>query len=207
MRIEHLRTNGLSPAEARREAERQFGDIEGTRRYCRRQDLEKENRVQRLLFVQDLAQDARIGLRNLLRVPALALTVVVTVGLGIGATTAIFAAVNAALLQPLPYKDPGQLVRIYTDAPPNRFSLSVVDYRALEAQQSQFELIAGYRGRAMGFSNGTVAERLTGREVTWTYFGLLGITPTLGRDFTEQDGRPGSPRVVVISDGLWQRRL
>ena len=199
MRIEDLRANGLSPDEARREAERQFGDIEGTRRYCRRQDLEKENRVQRLLFVQDLAQDARIGLRNLLRVPALALTVVVTVGLGIGATTAIFAAVNAALLQPLPYKDPDRLVRIYTDAPPNLYPFSVADYLALEAQQTHFEQIAGYRGRAMAFSNGAIAERLTGREVTWTYFRLLGITPAIGRDFTEQEGRPGHPRAVVIS--------
>ena len=207
MRIEELRASGLSPDEARREAMRQFGDIEGTRRYCRRQDLEKENRVQRLLFVQDLAQDVRIGLRNLLRVPVLTLTVVVTVGLGIGATTAIFAAVNAALLQPLPYKDPDQLVRIYTDAPPNNSPFSVADYLALDAQQTHFAQIAGYRRRAMAFSNGTIAERLTGREVTWTYFRLLGITPAIGRDFTEQDGRPGSPRAVVISHGLWERRL
>jgi putative ABC transport system permease protein len=207
MRIEELRSKGLSPDDAHREAMRTFGDVEGTRRYCRRQDLEKENRVQRLLFVQDLAQDVRIGLRNLLRAPALTLTVVVTVGLGIGATTVIFAAVNAALLQPLPYKDPEQLVRIYTDAPPNRFSLSVVDYLALDAQQTHFETIAGYRWRAMAFSNGTIAERLTGREVTWTYFRLLGITPAIGRDFTEQDGRPGNPPAVVISHGLWERRL
>jgi putative ABC transport system permease protein len=207
MRIDDLRANGLSPDEARREAERQFGDIEGTRRYCRRQDLDKENRVQRLLFVQDLAQDARIGLRNLRRVPALTLTVVLTVGLGIGATTAIFAAVNAALLQPLPYKDPDRLVRIYTDAPPNLYPFSVADYLALEAQQTHFEQIAGYRSRAMAFSNGAIAERLTGREVTWTYFRLLGITPAIGRDFTEPEGRPGHPRAVVISHGLWERRL
>ena len=207
MRIDELRAAGLSPEAARRQAVRQFGDLEGTRRYCRRQDLDKENRVQRLLFLQDLAQDLRIGLRNLLRVPGLALTVVVTVGLGIGATTAIFAAVNAALLQPLPYKDPDRLVRIYTDAPPYRFPFSVADYLALDAQQTRFEQIAGYRGRAMAFSDGTVAERLTGREVSWTYFRLLGITPAIGRDFTEQDGRPGNPRAVVISHGLWERRL
>ncbi len=59
----------------------------------------------------------------------------------------------------------------------------------------------------MAFSNGTIAERLTGREVTWTYFRLLGITPAIGRDFTEQEGRPGHPRAVVISHGLWERRL
>src|SRR5688500_6341158 len=207
MRIEELRAKGLAPDDARREAMRTFGDVEGTRRYCRRQDLEKENRVQRLLFLQDLAQDVRIGFRNLLRVPALTLTVVVTVSLGIGATTAIFAAVNAALLQPLPYRDPERLVRIYTDAPPNLYPFSVADYLAFEAQQSHFETIAGYRGRTMAFSNGTIAERLTGREVTWTYFRLLGITPVIGRDFTEHDGQPGNPRAVVISHGLWERRL
>ena len=59
----------------------------------------------------------------------------------------------------------------------------------------------------MAFSDGTVAERLTGREVSWTYFRLLGITPAIGRDFTEQDGRPGNPRAAVISHGLWERRL
>ena len=207
MRIDELRAKGLSPDDARREAVRTFGDVEGTRRYCRRQDLEKENRVQRLLFLQDLAQDVRVGFRNLLRVPALTLTVVVTVSLGLGATTAIFAAVNAALLQPLPYKDPERLVRIYTDAPPNLYPFSVADYLAFEAQQTHFETIAGYRGRAMAFSNGTIAERLTGREVTWTYFRLLGITPVIGRDFTEHDGQPGNPRAVVISHGLWERRL
>jgi putative ABC transport system permease protein len=64
MRIEELRSKGLSPEDARRQAVRQFGDIEGTRQYCRRQDLGKENRVQRLLFVQDLAQDVRMSTRS-----------------------------------------------------------------------------------------------------------------------------------------------
>jgi putative ABC transport system permease protein len=207
MRIEELRSRGLAPGDARREALRQFGDLEHTREYCQRQDREKEDRVQRTLFVQDLGQDIRMGLRNLLRAPVVTLTVVVTVGLGIGATTAIFAAVNAALLQPLPYKDPDQLVRIYTDAPPYKFNFSVADYLAFDAQQTHFEQIAGYTGRRMAFSDGTVAERLTGREVTWTYFRLLGIAPAVGRDFTEQDGRPGNPRAVVVSHGFWQRRL
>jgi putative ABC transport system permease protein len=205
MRIEELRATGLSPDAARKQAIQDFGDIEGTRRYCQRLGVDKENRVQRLLFVQDLAQDVRIGVRNLLRAPALALTVVGTVGLGIGATTAIFAAVNAALLQPLPYRNPEQLVRIYTDAAPNKFSLSVADYLALEAQQTHFDVVAGSTGRVMAFSNGTTAERLTGREVTWTYFRLLGIAPSIGRDLSEQDGRPGSPRTVVISHGFWER--
>jgi len=105
------------------------------------------------------------------------MTIVATVGLGIGATTVIFGAVNAALLRPLPYADPDRLVRIYTDAPPNRFRFSVADYLALQTQQTQFDQIAGYTDRAMAFSDGTVAERLRGRVVSWTYFALLGIRP------------------------------
>src|SRR5262252_4285205 len=128
-------------------------------------------------------QDVRICLRNLRRVPLLTATIVLTVGLGIGATTVIFSAVNATLLRPLPYTEPDRLVRIYTDAPPNKFPFCVADYQALQSQQTRFERIAGYQSRALAFSNGKVAERLTGRIVSWTYFGLLGITPALGRDF------------------------
>ncbi|OLC77943.1 MAG: hypothetical protein AUH72_16820, partial [Acidobacteria bacterium 13_1_40CM_4_65_8] len=154
-----------------------------------------------------MLQDVRICLRNLLRVPLLTVTVVLTVGLGIGATTVIFSAVNAALLRPLPYADPDGLVRIFTDAPPNKFPFSVADYLALQAQQTRFEQIAGYSSRAMAFTDGTAAERLRGRAVSWTYFALLGIKPAIGRDFTESDGRPGNPPAVIVSDGFWQRRL
>ena len=126
--------------------------------------------MQRGLMLEDLTQDFRICLRSLLRAPMLTLTIVATVGLGIGATTAIFSAVNAALLRPLPYADPDRLVRIYTDSPPFRFRFSVADYLALEAQQTQFEQIAAYTDRAMTFSDGEVAERLRGRVVSWTYF-------------------------------------
>jgi len=159
------------------------------------------------LLVGDLLQDLRIGLRGLLRAPMMTMTIVATVGLGIGATTVIFSAVHAALLRPLPYADPERLVRIYTDAPPNKFRFSVADYLALQAQQTHFEQIAGYTDRPRAFSDGTVAERVRGRVVSWTYFALLGVKPAVGRDFTELDGRPGSPPAVIVSYGFWQRRL
>ena len=154
-----------------------------------------------------LIQDLRICLRGLLKAPMMTLTIVITVGLGIGATTVIFSAIDAALLRPLPYADPDRLVRIYLDAPPNKFRFSVADYLALQTQQTRFEQIAGYTGRAMAFSDGTVAERLNGKVVSPAYFALLGIKPAIGRDFTEQDGRPGSPPAVIVSHGFWQRRL
>ena len=207
LRAEELQARGLPADVARREAIRQFGDLQSTRDYCRQQDMAKEQGMHRRVLLDELIQDLRIGLRGLLRARLLTLTIVATVGLGIGATTVIFGAVNATLLRPLPYADPARLVRIYTDTPPNKFPFSVADYQALAAHQTQFERIAGYQSRALAFSDGKVAERLTGRIVSWSYFGLLGITPALGRDFTESDGRPGSPRTVIVSQSFWQERL
>jgi putative ABC transport system permease protein len=161
---------------------------------------------QGLLF-EDVVQDLRIGLRGLRRAPLSTLTIMVTVGLGIGATTVIFAAIDAALLRSLPYADPARLVRIYTDAPPNKFPLSVADYLALASQQTRFEQVAGYTNRPMVFTDGSVAERLKGKAVSWTYFSVLGAKPAIGRDFTAVDGRPGSPPAVIVSHGFWERRL
>jgi putative ABC transport system permease protein len=207
MRARELIERGVPPEEARREARRQFGDLEGTRRYCRQEDERKEKRMQRWLVLDDLVQDLRMSLRGLRRAPLITAVIVATVGLGIGATTVAFAAIHATLLRPLPYAAPERLVRIYTDAPPNRFPFSVADYLALQAQQTRFERIAGYTGRAMSFSDGAVAERLRGRVVTATYFSLLGIRPMLGRDFTESDARPGTGPAVIVSHGFWERRL
>lgn len=154
-----------------------------------------------------LQVDLRQTLRGLARSPVLSATIVLTVGLGIGATTAMFSVIHAVLLAPLPYTDPARLVRIYTDAPPNRFRFSVADYQALEEQQTKFQLIAGYTGTSMTFTQGDVAERLTGRSVSWGYFTLLGLRPLRGRLFDRADGEPGSPRSVVVSDVFAERRL
>jgi predicted permease len=207
LRVEELVARGVPVEEARREARRRFGDLEGTRRYCREQDREKEESMQRRLRIEDLAQDLRISLRGLLRAPLMTATIVATVGLGIGATTAIFAALDAVLLRGLPYRDADRLVRIYTDAPPHRFRFSVADFLALHAQQTQFEQVGGYSERAMTFSDGTVAERVSGNVVSWTYLGLLGLRPALGRDFVEADGRPGAAPAVIVSQAFWRDRL
>src|SRR3954471_13401539 len=161
---------------------------------------DKERMMQRQFAIADLMQDARIALRGLLRAPGLALTIVASVGLGIGAATAIFAIVDAALLRPLPYANPSQLVRLYTDTPPYKFRFSVVDYQALAAQQTTFTKVAAYADRPMTYTDGTTAERLRGREVTATYFDTLGITPAMGRNFSEAEARPGGQPSVIVSD-------
>ena len=207
MRIDELVRSGMTKEDARREAVRQFGDLESTRRYCREQDQTRENTMQRTLSVQDVMQDVKIGVRSLLRVPLLTATIILTVGVGIGATAAIFSAIDAALLRPLPYANPDRLVRIYTDSPPYKFRFSAVDYLAFTAQQTQFDRHATYTDRQVTFNNGEIAEMLRARVVSWQFFSVLGINPVIGRDFTETDGRVGSPQVVLASQAFWQQRL
>ena len=207
MRIDELIASGLTREDARREAMRQFGDLEATRRYCRQQDETREDAVQRSLSLQDLSQDLRIGVRSLMRAPLLTLTIIATVGVGIGATAAIFSAINAAMLRPLPYANPDRLVRIYTDTPPFKFRFSAADYLAFTEQQTRFERHATYTDRAVSFSDGAIAELLRTRVVSWGFFSTLGINPILGRDFTEADGRPGAAPVVIASHAFWQQRL
>jgi putative ABC transport system permease protein len=161
----------------------------------------------RTLLFQDVMQDLRIGVRSLLRAPVLTGTIIVTVGLGLGATVAIFGAISAALLRPLPYADPEDLVRIYTDNPPFKFRFSVADYLAFTAQQTRFTQHATYTDRSVSFSDGDGAQVLRTRIVSWGFFSLLGVRPILGRDFSELDGRPGSPQVALASHGFWQQRL
>ena len=207
LRAADLRAAGASPDEARRLARREFGDVDATRRYCRQQDEARETVMHRRLFFQDVIQDVRIAVRSLLRSPVLALTIVASVGLGLGAAAAIFSAIDAAMLRPLPYAHAERLVRIYTDAPPFKFPFSVADYLAFAEQQTQFERTAAYATRPVSYHGGDSAELLQSRIVSWGFFSVLGITPAAGRDFTEQDGRPGAPRVAIASHAFWQQRL
>ena len=139
-------------------------------------------------------------------VPALSATIVLTVGLGLGATVAFVALVKAVLVDPLPYADPGRLAWIYTDNPPYRFSLSVVDYRALERDHPAFSAIAAYQRQQVTVADGDAAERVSARTVTGSYFPLLGQKPHIGRLFDASDDARDD-RIVVLTYGYWTRRF
>jgi putative ABC transport system permease protein len=98
-------------------------------------------------------------------------------------------------------------VRIYTDTPPFKFRFSAVDYLAFTEQQRRFERHATFTDRAVSFINGDTAELLRTRVVSSGFFSVLGIQPMIGRDFTEQDGKPGSPQVAIAGHAFWQERL
>jgi putative ABC transport system permease protein len=113
-----------------------------------------------------LFRDLLYSLRSLARTPALAATIILTVGVGLGATTAMVSVVRAVLVNPLPYAAPDEIVWIYTDNPPYRFRFSVVDYRALEADHPAFSAVAAYQTSSVTVTDGGVAERVTAKSVT-----------------------------------------
>lgn len=206
-RIEDLVAAGLSASQARDRALSEFGDPNQAVRSLRRESGRTERNMRLSEHISDFRRDLRHAFRSLGKTPGLTATIVSTVGLGLGATTAIFAVVYAVLIQPLPYADADRLYRVYTDAPPYHWPFSVADYQAFEDQQTQFAQVAGYANVVMTFNRGEVAERVTGKTVTWSYLTLLGLSPVLGRGFSEADGGPDAEPAVVVSHRFWTRYL
>jgi putative ABC transport system permease protein len=167
----------------------------------------------------DLRRDLRFAARGLLRSPGFAAVAVLAIALGIGANSAIFSVVNAVLLRPLPYRDPGRLVTVLHDGeglPPaikRQGPASPADFLDWKAQNHVFERMAAAQA---GAGNASLSVTLLGRgipeelpvmSVTAELFSLLGVPALLGRTFAAGDDQPGVPRGVVLGYGLWQRRF
>ena len=138
-------------------------------------------------------------LRALARTPVLTSTIVLTVGVGIGGCTAIFAVADILFLRPLPYSDSDRLVWIYTDNPPYRFNFSVVDFQALQQQQTTFDRVAAFRTLSRTLVSDDLVERQTVWEVTPGFFEVLGVAPVVGRTATPDEGEPGAPPTVLVT--------
>jgi predicted permease len=159
-----------------------------------------------------LASDLRFALRTLARRPVFTAAVVLTLGLGIGANSTIFSAINAVLFTPLGVTAPERLLNLYTtDSTGTGFGASShPDYRDLRDGTRVFEGIVGYSGllTTLTGTGGKAPQVLFGEIVTGNYFNLLGVPLALGRGFLpEEDRTPGTHPVVVLSHGLWQRRF
>src|SRR5262245_27931443 len=157
--------------------------------------------------MQTLWQDLRYGARMLVKKPGFTLIAVITLALGIGATTAIFSVVNAVVLRPLPYREPERLMWVYRLHPVDRGPISAPAFRDFVAQQQAFEPFVAHYGETMILTETDPAERLPGRHVTANFFTLFGVEPERGRFFLPADDAAGAPRVAVISHGLWRRRF
>jgi predicted permease len=207
-RVEQLIREGLEPAAARAEALRRFGHPPAAVRTLRRAARRAETRIR---FRDQLGAgwaDLRGATRRLRRAPGFTVVAVATLALGIGATTAIFSAVNAVLLRPLPYPAPDRLTILWLNNQPEQIQRDVTSYpNFLDWKAAAtFASMAGYSSRVGTFTGDGDAEQVAGARVTGDFFRVLQVPPHLGRALGEEHTRAGNAQVVVLSHGLWIRR-
>ena len=195
--------DGTSTSEARRLAAIELGGVE---------QLKEEIREVRAGYdLEALFQDVRFGLRMLLKTPGFTVVAVVTLGLSIGANTAIFSLVNGVLLRPLPFPDAQRIIYIEGKNPAAGISesnISFLDFTDWSQQTDLFASTAAYwTGEAHLGADGAEPERVPRAGVTTGFFSLLGVQPVLGRAFVPEDDKGWPQTVAIISHGLWKGRF
>lgn len=158
--------------------------------------------------MQTFLQDLKYALRMLKKNPAFTTVAILTLAVGIGANSAIFSVVNSVLLRPLPYREPGQLVRVYSEFPTmqlQKFWLSPPELLDIQREAKSWETIGAWA--PSGRNVGTESEplRVTSAGITRSMIDVLGVQPERGRNFTEEEDRVNGPKVAIISHGLWQK--
>jgi putative ABC transport system permease protein len=208
MRTRELIAAGMDPAAARREAQQRFGDLTRMRTTLRAIGRGRDQRMERTQYLSELRQDIAFTWRQLLKNPGFTAVAVLTLALGIGGTTAIFSAVYAVVLQPLPLRETARLYlvgEIYDGQPQ---VMSVGNYVDTNAATTVFEGgLTALTYANFNLSDGTTPERVVGARVTANYFDVLGVRPMLGRTFTAEEDSPGNDHVLILSHRLWTRRF
>ncbi|MBO0798973.1 MAG: ABC transporter permease, partial [Blastocatellia bacterium] len=157
-----------------------------------------------------LIRDLKYTLRRLALAPGFTAATLITLALGIGANTAIFSIINSVLLKPLPFPEPDRLVGVWQTAPGvniKDLNASVADYVTYREHSNTFADVAIWTGRSLTVTEFAEPERVDGISMTFRMLPLLGVQPILGREFAEKDDQDGSPDVVMLSYGYWQRRF
>ena len=157
-----------------------------------------------------MLQDLRFAFRTLIKNPTFAIAAVLCLTLGIGVNTTIFSCVRAMLLRPFPYHDPDALVAIGESNPRRGWHMNTVSYpnfRSWQADNRTLSSVGIYTGASFNLAASDAADYIQGGEVSWTMFHTLGVAPALGRDFREEEDRPGGAQVVMLSDRVWRERF
>ena len=203
---EDCRRRGLTPDQARHAARRALGS------HAQAADLHRDARS--FAWLDDLQRDLRHAARMLARAPGFAAVALLTLALGIGATTAVFSVVNGVLLTPLLYPEPDRLVRVFGPTPtiagidgrPSRLvDLPSETFEALRLADRALSHVAGYMPITHTLTGQGDAARLVGSQVSAAVFPMLGIRPLLGRTFESNEEAAGADAVVVLSEAAWRR--
>lgn len=199
-RVDQLRAEGLSDDEATRRARLQFGNVTVQAERTRDMDVSA--------WLDALRRDTRYAIRSLARTPGFTLTVLLTLALGIGANSAVFSAIDAVLLRPLPFPDGDRLLRLrQTQERSAETNIAPVRLEEWHRLNSTFEAITGYYMEDVSDTSGDVPERVRRAFVAPRFLEVWGIAPAVGRGFTAAEHQAGGPRAVLISERYWRGRL
>jgi putative ABC transport system permease protein len=209
-RVAEYMAGGMDEATARSAARARLGDLESVRADCTTQ-LAAEHRAETLrLWLGDVVQDTKFALRSARRAPLFTVLAIVTLALGIGATSAIFGVVKSVLLDTLPYHDPGRIVRVYgywTDGSFDRFTLSAGSVRDIAQRQTSFEVV-GATANAFDFvyTENDRVEIVRGLWIEPAHLDVLGVSAMPGRRLLPEDATD-TAQVVLLSHSTWQQRF
>ena len=196
-RVDELVAGGMGEAEARREARRRFGNPLVQRERTRDVDV--------LVWLESVLADLRFAARGLRRNPAFALVAILSLGLGIGANTAIFSLINAVVLRSLPVRHPEELVQIRLDENGDTFTNPL--WEAFRDRQRSFSGVLAASEHRFNLAERGEARRVSGDWVSGDFFNVLGVSPAVGRLLGPADDVRGCPAVAALSYGLWQREF
>jgi putative ABC transport system permease protein len=195
-----FRRRGMTAGEARFAAKRAFGGIAQTKEFHRD--------ARSFLWLDDARRDLGHAFRTLRKSPGFTATAVLTLALGIGANTAVFSVVDAVILRPLPYPDPGRIVSLWeSHEKRGRGSVSVANLAFYSNENRTLAGVAGYAVMSKSLTSLGSPEQVLGEAVTANMFAVRGVQPALGRGFLSEEDRPGSDRVVVVTDRFWRGHL
>jgi predicted permease len=191
---------GLSPEEARRAARRAFGSIDR---------IKEEHRDSRSVrWIDTLGKDVRYGIKLLARDPVFAFVAISVMAIGIGANTAMFSIMDAALLKPLPYPEPERMVRVWeAPTPTSRNGLSTLNFLDWKRLSKSFEALSAVRGLTVALTGQGEPIRLNGTLVSADYFDVFGVKPAHGRTFLPHEDEAGASPVIVLSHATWKARF
>jgi putative ABC transport system permease protein len=196
---EDLVRSGVPRTEAMRRARLEFGGIERAKEACR------DGRG--ISLIEGLVQDLRFGLRVLRKNPAFTAVAVITMGLGIGATTAIFCVVNSVLLKPLAMQEPSRVVYVQEEWHGLFPDLSAGNFADVRKQAASFAKLSASHNGSFNLATENAPERVQGEYVTADYFETFGVPPIVGRIISADEDQPGRAQVVMLSERLWRTHL
>lgn len=207
MRTRELVQRGESPERAHDAARERFGDYERSRRECVDIDERRRRTLARAEYTMEIRQDVAYALRTLRRAPGFTAVAVLTLALGIGATSAIFSVVHGVLLEPLPYRDADRLHVVRTLYPDGTAytALSAPDFMTVREGSRTFEAVEAYATGVFTLLGAGEPREVRGARVSDGLFDMLGMPVGLGRGFATDEHRPGRSGVVVLAHGFWQR--